>query len=152
MCVPLCKEVFLILTESYFFNLFFAPIISVLLSVKCERSDCHSVLIFVKILLFCLFCFLKATMTDADKFLYGDRSALTDPLAQADWATKKLVWVPSEKMGFEAASIKEEKGDECMVELTDSGKKVKLKNQQACVAVCTFYCLSLVQQAWLCFC
>uniref|UniRef100_A0AAX7U1Y7 Myosin-9 n=1 Tax=Astatotilapia calliptera TaxID=8154 RepID=A0AAX7U1Y7_ASTCA len=64
-------------------------------------------------------------MTDADKFLYGDRSALTDPLAQADWATKKLVWVPSEKMGFEAGSIKEEKGDECMVELTDSGKKVK---------------------------
>uniref|UniRef100_A0A3P9ASE5 Myosin-9 n=1 Tax=Maylandia zebra TaxID=106582 RepID=A0A3P9ASE5_9CICH len=59
------------------------------------------------------------------EFLYGDRSALTDPLAQADWATKKLVWVPSEKMGFEAGSIKEEKGDECMVELTDSGKKVK---------------------------
>ncbi|XP_035762219.1 myosin-9-like [Neolamprologus brichardi] len=64
-------------------------------------------------------------MTDADKFLYGDRGAVTDPLAQADWATKKLVWVPSEKMGFEAGSIKEEKGDECVVELTDSGKKVK---------------------------
>uniref|UniRef100_A0A3Q0RGX5 Myosin, heavy chain 9a, non-muscle n=1 Tax=Amphilophus citrinellus TaxID=61819 RepID=A0A3Q0RGX5_AMPCI len=65
-------------------------------------------------------------MTDADKFLYGDRGAVTDPLAQADWASKKLVWIPSEKMGFEAGSLKEEKGDECVVELTDSGKKVKV--------------------------
>uniref|UniRef100_A0A8C5HR77 Myosin-9 n=1 Tax=Gouania willdenowi TaxID=441366 RepID=A0A8C5HR77_GOUWI len=67
----------------------------------------------------------KATMTDADKFLYGDRSS-NNPLAQADWATKKLVWIPSEKMGFEAGSIKEEQGEECVVELTDSGKKVKV--------------------------
>ncbi|KAJ8264053.1 hypothetical protein GJAV_G00144530 [Gymnothorax javanicus] len=44
----------------------------------------------------------------------------------ADWASKKLVWVPSEKLGFEAGSIKEEKGEECLVELTDSGKKVKV--------------------------
>ncbi|XP_028312753.1 myosin-9-like [Gouania willdenowi] len=64
-------------------------------------------------------------MTDADKFLYGDRSS-NNPLAQADWATKKLVWIPSEKMGFEAGSIKEEQGEECVVELTDSGKKVKV--------------------------
>uniref|UniRef100_A0A672GL66 Myosin-9 n=1 Tax=Salarias fasciatus TaxID=181472 RepID=A0A672GL66_SALFA len=65
-------------------------------------------------------------MTDADKFLYGDRSSTNNPLAQADWATKKLVWIPSEKMGFEAGSVKEEQGDECLVELTDSGKKVKV--------------------------
>ncbi|XP_047220398.1 myosin-9-like isoform X1 [Girardinichthys multiradiatus] len=65
-------------------------------------------------------------MTDADKFLYGDRSGINDPLAQADWASKKLVWVPSEKQGFEAGSLKEEKGDECVVELADSGKKVKV--------------------------
>ncbi|XP_044201754.1 myosin-9a isoform X2 [Thunnus albacares] len=65
-------------------------------------------------------------MTDADKFLYGDRSGTNNPLAQADWATKKLVWVPSEKMGFESGSIKEEQGEECLVELTDSGKKVKV--------------------------
>uniref|UniRef100_A0A8C4NX15 Myosin-9 n=1 Tax=Dicentrarchus labrax TaxID=13489 RepID=A0A8C4NX15_DICLA len=68
----------------------------------------------------------KATMTDADMFLYGDRSGVNNPLAQADWATKKLVWVPSEKLGFEAGSVKEEHGDECVVELTDSGKKVKV--------------------------
>nr|XP_020466638.1 myosin-9-like isoform X2 [Monopterus albus] len=65
-------------------------------------------------------------MTDADKFLYGDRSEINNPLAQADWASKKLVWVPSEKQGFEAGSVKEELGDECVVELTDSGKKVKI--------------------------
>lgn len=67
-------------------------------------------------------------MTDADKFLYGDRSGVNNPLAQADWATKKLVWIPSEKLGFEAGSVKEEHGDECVVELTDSGKKVNVKD------------------------
>ncbi|XP_026158575.1 myosin-9-like isoform X1 [Mastacembelus armatus] len=65
-------------------------------------------------------------MTDADRFLYGDRSGINDPLAQADWASKKLVWVPSEKQGYESGSVKEEQGDECVVELTDSGKKVKV--------------------------
>ncbi|KAB5515057.1 hypothetical protein PHYPO_G00248750 [Pangasianodon hypophthalmus] len=65
-------------------------------------------------------------MSDAERFLYGDRSAIADPLAQADWASKKLVWVPSEKLGFESGSLKEETGDECVVELTDSGKKIKV--------------------------
>uniref|UniRef100_A0A8C2JFD8 Myosin, heavy chain 9a, non-muscle n=1 Tax=Cyprinus carpio TaxID=7962 RepID=A0A8C2JFD8_CYPCA len=60
------------------------------------------------------------------KFLYADRNTINDPLAQADWASKKLVWVPSEKLGFEAGSIKEETGDECLVELVDSGKKIKV--------------------------
>uniref|UniRef100_A0A673ITT3 Myosin-9 n=1 Tax=Sinocyclocheilus rhinocerous TaxID=307959 RepID=A0A673ITT3_9TELE len=59
-------------------------------------------------------------------FLYADRNTINDPLAQADWASKKLVWVPSEKLGFEAGSIKEETGDECLVELVDSGKKIKV--------------------------
>ncbi|CAJ1053643.1 myosin-9-like isoform X1 [Xyrichtys novacula] len=66
-----------------------------------------------------------ANMTEADKFLYGDRG-VNNPLAQADWSTKKLVWIPSEKLGFEAGSVKEEQGDECVVELADSGKKVKV--------------------------
>ena len=67
-----------------------------------------------------------ATMSDADKFLYVDRNLVNNPLAQADWATKKLVWVPSERLGFEAGSVKEERGDECVVELADSGKKIKV--------------------------
>uniref|UniRef100_A0A8C6YK04 Myosin heavy chain 11 n=1 Tax=Naja naja TaxID=35670 RepID=A0A8C6YK04_NAJNA len=47
-----------------------------------------------------------------------------DLSARSDWSAKKLVWVPSEKHGFEAASIKEEKGDEVLAELAENGKKV----------------------------
>lgn len=75
---------------------------------------------------FCLLFFQTATMSDADKFLYVDRNLVNNPLAQADWASKKLVWVPSERLGFEAGSVKEERGDECVVELADSGKKIKV--------------------------
>ncbi|XP_056608312.1 myosin-9 isoform X2 [Triplophysa dalaica] len=65
-------------------------------------------------------------MSAADKFLYVDRNLVNNPLAQADWATKKLVWVPSERLGFEVGSIREEHGDEVVVELSDSGKKVRV--------------------------
>ncbi|XP_062444713.1 myosin-9 [Rhea pennata] len=63
---------------------------------------------------------------DADKYLYVDKNIINNPLTQADWAAKKLVWVPSEKNGFEAASLKEEVGDEAVVELAENGKKVKI--------------------------
>ncbi|XP_077474164.1 myosin-9 isoform X2 [Stigmatopora argus] len=65
-------------------------------------------------------------MADPNKYLYADRNLINNPLAQADWASKKLVWVPSERLGFEAGSLKEEKGDECLVELADSNKKVRV--------------------------
>ncbi|XP_061829562.1 myosin-9-like isoform X1 [Nerophis lumbriciformis] len=65
-------------------------------------------------------------MSDPSKFLYADRNLINNPLAQADWASKKLVWVPSERLGFEAGSVKEEQGDEYMVELADSGKKIRV--------------------------
>lgn len=74
----------------------------------------------------CVLLMSTAIMSDAERYLYGDRSAIADPLAQADWASKKLVWVPSEKLGFESGSVKEETKDECIVELTDSGKKIKV--------------------------
>ncbi|XP_015687313.1 myosin-9 isoform X1 [Protobothrops mucrosquamatus] len=63
---------------------------------------------------------------DVDKYLYVDRNLINNPLAQADWAAKKLVWVPSEKNGFEPASLKEEVGDEAIVELAENGKKVRV--------------------------
>ncbi|XP_037641027.1 myosin-10 isoform X4 [Sebastes umbrosus] len=50
--------------------------------------------------------------------------------SQADWAAKRLVWVPSEKHGFESASIREERGDEVEVELTDSQRKVTLSREE----------------------
>uniref|UniRef100_A0A4W5RH71 Myosin-9 n=1 Tax=Hucho hucho TaxID=62062 RepID=A0A4W5RH71_9TELE len=63
-------------------------------------------------------------MSEADKFLYRDSGKVANPLDQADWATKKLVWIPSETLGFVAGSVKEEKGEECVVELADTGKRV----------------------------
>ncbi|XP_011385610.1 myosin-9 isoform X1 [Pteropus vampyrus] len=62
----------------------------------------------------------------ADKYLYVDKNFINNPLAQADWAAKKLVWVPSDKSGFEPASLKEEVGEEAIVELVENGKKVKV--------------------------
>ncbi|XP_056141976.1 myosin-10 [Lampris incognitus] len=50
--------------------------------------------------------------------------------SQADWAAKRLVWVPSEKHGFESASIREERGDEVEVELTDSQRRVTLSREE----------------------
>uniref|UniRef100_A0AAY5EBS8 Myosin, heavy chain 11a, smooth muscle n=1 Tax=Electrophorus electricus TaxID=8005 RepID=A0AAY5EBS8_ELEEL len=64
------------------------------------------------------------TLNEDEKFLFADKDFFNSPVAQADWAAKKLVWVPSEKHGFEAASMKEEKGDEVLVELVDNGKKI----------------------------
>ncbi|XP_041433455.1 myosin-11 isoform X1 [Xenopus laevis] len=66
----------------------------------------------------------QAALSEDEKFLFLDKNFMNNPLAQADWTAKKLVWIPSEKNGFEAASIKEEKGDEVLVELQENGKKV----------------------------
>ncbi|XP_009884873.1 PREDICTED: myosin-11 isoform X1 [Charadrius vociferus] len=68
----------------------------------------------------------QKSLSDDEKFLFVDKNFINNPLAQADWSAKKLVWIPSEKHGFEAASIKEEKGDEVTVELAENGKKVTL--------------------------
>lgn len=66
----------------------------------------------------------KSQLSDDEKFLFVDKNLLSSTVAQADWSAKKLVWVPSEKHGFEAASIKDEKGDEVLLELAENGKKV----------------------------
>ncbi|NWT02281.1 MYH10 protein, partial [Mionectes macconnelli] len=60
---------------------------------------------------------------DPERYLFVDRAVIYNPATQADWTAKKLVWIPSERHGFEAASIKEEKGDEVLVELAENGKK-----------------------------
>ncbi|XP_074509599.1 uncharacterized protein myh14 isoform X2 [Sebastes fasciatus] len=57
-------------------------------------------------------------------------SPVISAASQADWAAKRLVWVPSEKHGFESASIREERGDEVEVELTDSQRKVTLSREE----------------------
>ncbi|NXG20575.1 MYH10 protein, partial [Grallaria varia] len=62
-------------------------------------------------------------LEDPERYLFVDRAVIYNPATQADWTAKKLVWIPSERHGFEAASIKEEKGDEVLVELAENGKK-----------------------------
>ncbi|KAG1928660.1 myosin-10 [Pimephales promelas] len=63
-------------------------------------------------------------MSDADSSLYVDGNLVSNPLA--DWDTKKLVWVPSECLGFELGSVKEEYRDEVVVELANSETKVRI--------------------------
>lgn len=48
------------------------------------------------------------------KYLFLENDFRNSGVAQADWAAKKMVWVPSEREGFEPASLKEEKGDQVM--------------------------------------
>ncbi|CAK6978097.1 myosin-11-like [Scomber scombrus] len=70
-----------------------------------------------------------ADPADDSKFLYLDNDFRNSSVAQADWAAKKLVWVPSERDGFEQANIKEEKGDEVLVELSN-GQKMKVNKDE----------------------
>ncbi|XP_055065680.2 uncharacterized protein myh14 isoform X4 [Misgurnus anguillicaudatus] len=60
----------------------------------------------------------------------GSPTPVFSASSQADWAAKRLVWVPSEKHGFESASVREERGDEVEVELTDSGRKLTLSREE----------------------
>uniref|UniRef100_A0A8C1PPM1 Myosin, heavy chain 14, non-muscle n=1 Tax=Cyprinus carpio TaxID=7962 RepID=A0A8C1PPM1_CYPCA len=66
---------------------------------------------------------------DILKYIYKKENMFSAS-SQADWAAKRLVWVPSEKHGFESASMREERGDEVDVELTDSGKKLTLSREE----------------------
>ena len=57
------------------------------------------------------------------KYLVADRTKFSDPVANAEWASKKLVWVPSEEHGFVSGKLKQESGEKVTVEL-DGGRKV----------------------------
>uniref|UniRef100_A0A671TI80 Myosin, heavy chain 10, non-muscle n=1 Tax=Sparus aurata TaxID=8175 RepID=A0A671TI80_SPAAU len=67
--------------------------------------------------------FLRSGQEDPERYLFVDRAVVYNPAAQADWTAKRLVWIPSERHGFEAASVREERGDEVVVELAENGKK-----------------------------
>ncbi|XP_049717452.1 myosin-10 isoform X4 [Elephas maximus indicus] len=79
------------------------------------RGDCSWILL--------LTMAQRTGLEDPERYLFVDRAVIYNPATQADWTAKKLVWIPSERHGFEAASIKEERGDEVMVELAENGKK-----------------------------
>uniref|UniRef100_A0A915K0E6 Myosin heavy chain n=1 Tax=Romanomermis culicivorax TaxID=13658 RepID=A0A915K0E6_ROMCU len=63
------------------------------------------------------------TLTDELKYLRVAKSDVNDHLLQADWTKKRLIWVPHETQGFILASIKEERGDDLVVEVLESGKR-----------------------------
>ncbi|KAM7143492.1 myosin-10-like [Molossus nigricans] len=65
----------------------------------------------------------RSGLDDPERYLFVDGAVIYNPATQADWMAKTLVWISSERHGFEAASIKEERGDEVMVELAENGKK-----------------------------
>uniref|UniRef100_A0A0K0G4P8 Myosin heavy chain n=1 Tax=Strongyloides venezuelensis TaxID=75913 RepID=A0A0K0G4P8_STRVS len=60
------------------------------------------------------------------KCLRVQRDAVHDPSMQAEWAKKRLVWVPHEKEGFVAGSIVEDHGDDVIVEILETNKKIRL--------------------------
>ena len=72
--------------------------------------------------------FIATMAAESMKFLAVDRTTYTDALAQAEWASKKLVWVPDKEHGFVQGQIKKEKGDEVEVQLEAGGKKVVNKD------------------------
>lgn len=65
-----------------------------------------------------------SSSAESMKYLAVDKAAYTDALAQAEWASKKLVWVPDKEHGFVQGQIKKEKGDEMEVQLEAGGNKV----------------------------
>ena len=67
-----------------------------------------------------------ADLQEELKYLQVDRSLISDPAKQADWASKKLVWVPNEEHGFVEASIKGERNDEYVVEIKDTNKQMRV--------------------------
>ena len=66
--------------------------------------------------------------TEDLKFLSVDRGKMHDAIAQAEWAKKKLVWVPHPEAGFVPGSIKKEEGDNLIVEMTDGQKRTVPKD------------------------
>ncbi|CAL8301559.1 unnamed protein product [Merluccius merluccius] len=61
---------------------------------------------------------------DDAQFLFLDNTSTV----QADWSGKKMVWIPSEREGFEAASVTKETGDEVEVELSN-GQKLEVNKE-----------------------
>lgn len=57
------------------------------------------------------------------KYLIVDKGVVNDPAAQAAWAEKRLIWVPHETQGFVAASIREDRAEDVVVEVVETGKQ-----------------------------
>lgn len=71
--------------------------------------------------------FLPITMAEESelKYLAVDKKLVNDAMLQAEWASKKLIWVPHETHGYVAGSIKSESGDNMEVQIEETGKVAK---------------------------
>ncbi|KAK2088966.1 Myosin-14 [Saguinus oedipus] len=58
----------------------------------------------------------------------GGPGSATSP--QVEWTARRLVWVPSELHGFEAAALRDEGEEEAEVELAESGRRLRLPRDQ----------------------
>lgn len=56
------------------------------------------------------------------RHLVVDKDPVNDQALQSAWAEKRLVWVPHEEQGFSPAFLREDRGDEWVVQMQDSGK------------------------------
>lgn len=56
------------------------------------------------------------------RHLVVDKDPVNDQALQSAWAEKRLVWVPHEEQGFSPAFLREDRGDEWLVQMQDSGK------------------------------
>uniref|UniRef100_A0A8D2DVR1 Myosin heavy chain 14 n=1 Tax=Sciurus vulgaris TaxID=55149 RepID=A0A8D2DVR1_SCIVU len=54
----------------------------------------------------------------------------TGSAPQVEWTARRLVWVPSELHGFEAAALRDEGEEEAEVELAESGRRLRLPRDQ----------------------
>lgn len=69
----------------------------------------------------------------AQPYLFAPRaSSVGGPGAapQVEWTARRLVWVPSELHGFEAAALRDEGEEEAEVELAESGRRLRLPRDQ----------------------
>ena len=60
------------------------------------------------------------------QYLMVKRATIADPSMQAEWAKKRLVWVPHDREGFVAGSIIEDNGDHITVEIVETGQRLKV--------------------------
>lgn len=60
------------------------------------------------------------------QYLMVKRATIADPSMQAEWAKKRLIWVPNDKEGFVAGSIIEDHNDHITVELLESSQRIKV--------------------------
>lgn len=62
------------------------------------------------------------------KYLTVNRGKIFDAVAQAEWTKKKLVWVPHPERGFVSGSVKDDSGDQMVLDLETGQKQTVSKD------------------------